>query len=138
LVSEALGVSDQSTRDQVAVLAEFLADRTLLLLVDNCEHLLPAVAQLMVELMDAAPGLRVLATSREQWQVAGERVYPVRPLPAPAAGRSLGVTTGGRYPAVMLFADRAAAVYQTFAVDNGNVGLVAEICQRLAGPSWLA
>ena len=72
LVARAVGIADQTVRDPEELLAEFLAQRQLLLVVDNCEHLVPAVSRLVVGLLGTAPGLRVMATSRESLQVVGE------------------------------------------------------------------
>jgi len=105
----------------------------LLLVVDGGELLLPAVALLVVELLRAAPGLRVLATSREAVRVAGEFVYPVAPLPVPVANRRLSAAGSLRYPAVALFVERASAVNAEFVVDDDNAALVAGLCQRLDG-----
>jgi non-specific serine/threonine protein kinase len=90
------------------------------------------VAQLLIELLEAAPGLRVLATSREALQVPGELLYPVAPLPVPAAGR-VDAAAGARYPSVELLAERAAAVSPGFAVSDDNAAQVARVCQRLDG-----
>ncbi len=133
LVASTLGIADQTVRDRVEVLADFLADRRLLLVLDHCEHLVPAVAQLVVELLPAAPGLRVLATSREDLQVFAEHLYPLAPLAVPAGQGPLGAAAGVRYPALALFAERAAAVDQGFAVSDANAVLVAGVCQRLEG-----
>ncbi|MGW0477647.1 BTAD domain-containing putative transcriptional regulator [Nonomuraea sp. NPDC003214] len=106
-----------------------LADRTLLLVLDNCEHLVEAVADLADLLLASCPGLRVLATSREALGIIGERILPVPPLrlPPPDAADPLG------YPAVRLFADRAAAVRQGFTVGDGNAADVTRICRALDG-----
>jgi predicted ATPase/DNA-binding CsgD family transcriptional regulator len=132
-VASALGISGQTARDQVEVLGEFLADRQLLLVLDNCEQLLPAVSILVVELLEAASGLRVLATSREALLVPAEYLYPVAPLPVPAVDGRLGAAVGARYAALALFAERAAAVVPGFVVSDDNAALVAGVCQRLDG-----
>jgi predicted ATPase/DNA-binding CsgD family transcriptional regulator len=129
VVGNALGIWDRTAQDPVAVLTGFLAGRRLLLVVDNCEHLVPAVADLVVELLRAAPRLRILATSREALQVPGEHLYPVAPLPVPEAGQRQGEA----YPAMTLFAERAAAADPRFAVTDDNTGLIAEACRLLDG-----
>jgi predicted ATPase len=108
-VTGALGLQRRAGAPE-AVLAEYVADRQLLLVLDNCEHLVDAVAKLADQLLRAAPGLRVLATSRESLNIAGETVLPVAPLPAPDPGQPLTVAQLGRFPAVGLFAERAAQV----------------------------
>jgi predicted ATPase len=117
-VAEALGLTDHTTRLPLAALAAHLADRELLLVLDCCERQVEATARLTEALLRRAPGLRVLATSRQPLGVAGEHVLPLDPL---ADG------------AVELFADRAAAALPGFAVDEANRSEVAEPCRRLDG-----
>ncbi|MGW0481691.1 BTAD domain-containing putative transcriptional regulator [Nonomuraea sp. NPDC003214] len=114
-------------------LAGALAGKRLLLLLDNCEHLVGAVAELTALLLRRAPGLRVLATSQEPLGIPGEVVLAVPPLelPAPAAEPDPG--TLARSSAVELFVARAAAVAPGFRLDAGNARDVAEICRRLDG-----
>jgi non-specific serine/threonine protein kinase len=115
------------------VLAGFLAERRLLLIIDNCEHLVPIVALLVATLLPVAAGLRVLVTSREPLDIIGEHVYRVAPLPAPAPDTVVAADAGTRYPALVLFAERAVTVSPGFAITGENVGLVARVCQRLDG-----
>jgi non-specific serine/threonine protein kinase len=98
---------------------------------DNCEHVVDAVAKLADKLLRAAPGLRVLATSRESLNI-GENVLTVRPLAVPEEGR-LSVAELARFPAAGLFAERAAQVVPGFALTEANVAAVAGICRRLEG-----
>jgi predicted ATPase/DNA-binding SARP family transcriptional activator len=135
-------------------LAEFLRDKALLLVLDNCEHLVAACAELVGRLLRTAPRLRVLATSREVLGVAGEVVWPVPPLAVPdplpdpvdevAADPGAAVLAGrggdqaapevlAGYDAVRLFADRAAAADPGFALDAATAPAVAELCRRLDG-----
>ena len=111
----------------------YVADRQLLLVLDNCEHLVDAVAKLADQLLRAAPGLRVLATSRESLNIAGETVLPVPPLAAPDPGQPLTLAKLARFPAVALFAERAAQVVPGFSVTGANRAAVAGICHRLEG-----
>ncbi|MFC4114581.1 BTAD domain-containing putative transcriptional regulator [Nonomuraea zeae] len=106
-----------------------LADRSLLLVLDNCEHLVAATAELADLLLAACPGLRVLVTGREALGITGESILPVSPLrlPPPDADDPLD------YPAVQLFADRAAAVRHGFTVDADNAAQVVRICRALDG-----
>ncbi|MGW0809780.1 AfsR/SARP family transcriptional regulator [Nonomuraea sp. NPDC002799] len=135
-VLAALGVRDPllQNRDRPAVdpltrLLTALAGRRLLLVLDNCEHLVAAVAELADSLLAACPELRVLVTGREALGITGESIMPVSPLrvPPPEADNPLD------FPAVRLFADRAAAVRQGFAMDAGNLAQVVHICRALDG-----
>ncbi|MFE9691398.1 BTAD domain-containing putative transcriptional regulator [Micromonospora sp. NPDC005806] len=117
--------------DPVGRLVEALAGRSALLLLDNCEHLLDAAAELAERLLTAGPGLRVLATSREPLGVTGEALRPVESLALPPA--EADAATALAYPAVRLFADRAGAARPGFAVDDTTVGAVVRICRALDG-----
>jgi predicted ATPase/DNA-binding NarL/FixJ family response regulator len=114
-------------------LADHVADRQLLLVLDNCEHLVDAVAKLTDMLLRAAGGLRVVATSRESLNIDAETVVPVAPLAAPDPGRQLTAAELMRFPAVSLFAQRAGQVVPGFAVTEPTMGAVARICHRLEG-----
>jgi len=133
VVSDALGIVDQTARDEVQVLNEFVAPRQMLLVMDTCEHLVPAVATLVVGLLRGAPGLRVLATSREALGVIGEHIVDVAPLPVPGRNEPVTLASALRYPALALFAERAAAAAPGFEITDGNVGLVAQVCRQLDG-----
>lgn len=132
-VLEALGVHDETGRKPAEVLAEHLRERRLLVVLDNCEHVLDACATLAHDLLRAAPGLRLLATSRERLALAAEHLWPVSPLPLPEPGRPLADGAWLRYPALTLFAERAAAVDPGFAVTAENQERVAQVCRLLAG-----
>jgi predicted ATPase/DNA-binding NarL/FixJ family response regulator len=132
-VAEALGLQDRAGYAPEAALAEYLAGRQLLLVLDNCEHLVDATAKLADLLLRAAAGLRVLATSREALTLDGETVLLVPPLAAPEAGQPLTAAGLGMFPAVRLFAERAAQVVPGFAVTEANAAVVAGICRRLEG-----
>src|SRR5215475_8887638 len=115
-VAGVLGLQDRAGYSPASALAEYLAGRQLLLVLDNCEHLVDAVAELAGLLLRAAAGLRVLATSREALTIDGETVLPVPPLAAPEAGQPLTAAELARFPAAQLFAERAAHVVPGFAV----------------------
>ncbi|MFC0097264.1 BTAD domain-containing putative transcriptional regulator [Micromonospora marina] len=108
-----------------------LADRRLLLVLDNCEHVIDDAARLTGALLAAAPGLRVLATSREPLGLTGEALCPVGGLPAPD-GPAAPETAAG-YPAVRLFTDRAADVSPGFTLDAVTTPAVLRICRTLDG-----
>src|SRR5215469_8165417 len=132
-VASTLELQDRAGYAPAAALAEYLAGRQLLLVLDNCEHLVDAAAKLADLLLRAAAGLRVLATSRESLAMTGETVLHVPPLAAPEAGRPLTAAELARFPAVSLFAERAAQVVPGFALTEANVAAVAGICRRLEG-----
>ena len=132
-VAGALGLQDRAGFSPEAALADYLAGRQLLLVLDNCEHLVDAVAKLADQLLRAAAGLRVLATSRESLDITGETVLAVPPLAAPGPGQPLTPAELGLVPAVRLFAERAAQVVPGFAVTEANQAAVAGICRRLEG-----
>jgi predicted ATPase/DNA-binding CsgD family transcriptional regulator len=131
-VADVLGVRDQSTRPLAEILAEFLAPRRMLLVLDNCEHLAEPCAHLVDALLRAAPELRVLATSRQPLVVQGEHLFPLLPLPISAAG-SHAPSERDRDAAVVLFAERARAASPTFRLAENNHEAVAQLCRDLDG-----
>src|SRR6266702_2169260 len=132
-VLAALDLRDQAATEPLALLRSYLRDKELLLVVDNCEHLLEPAAGLVADLLKAAPGLRVIATSREPLSVAGEHVVPVPPLELPPADPGEPLASLRRSEAVMLFTERAAAASGTFELTTGNQAVVADLCRRLDG-----
>jgi predicted ATPase/DNA-binding CsgD family transcriptional regulator len=132
-VSSALGIPDDPASEPLDALAASLQGRTLLLLLDNCEHLIDACAGLADRLLSACPGLRILATSREPLQIGGERQCRVAPLPVPDPGQASPLEELWRYPAVQLFVERAAAVQPGFRLTPENAVAVARTCSLLAG-----
>ena len=118
-VAAALRLQQQQGLGIEATVIEFLRTHTQLLVVDNCEHVLPAAARLVDQIVRHCPHVVVLATSREALGVEGERILPVPPLPVEDATR--------------LFAERAKAGRPDFDLDHEPVGAVAEICRRLDG-----
>jgi len=131
-VAEALRLQDPAGCAPEAAV-EYLTGRQLLLVLDNCEHVVDAVAKLADVLLRAAAGLRVLATSRESLNIDGEMVLPVPPLPVPEEGQPLSVAELAQFAAAALFAERAAQVVPGFAVTEANAAAVAGICRRLEG-----
>jgi predicted ATPase len=129
-VAAALGLPD-SGRHSTPVLVDHLADKRMLLVLDNCEHLLQACGDLVDRLLRGAPRLQILITSRHTLGVTGEQVLPVPPLPVPTADATVrGIA---RCEAVRLFTERAAGVRRGFAVDAVNAPAVARLSQRLDG-----
>ena len=140
VVASSLGVQrlvDQSFTD---TLVDYLSGRNILLVFDNCEHLIAACAQLAQTLLSTCPALKLLATSRENLNIPGEALWSVPPLSLPDP--ELWQDRGSRRPAlsiyekseaVQLFVTRASAIQPSFEITQHNGGWVAEICQRLDG-----
>jgi predicted ATPase/DNA-binding CsgD family transcriptional regulator len=128
-----LSVGGQPSGDALGVLIDSLRSRQLLLVLDNCEHLLDEVAALLTALLRSCPGLQILATSRAPLRVVGEAVLPVPPMAAPELDRIGGVAGLSRYDAVALFTERAAAAVPDFALTEDNCRAVAAVCYRLDG-----
>ncbi len=139
-VAMALGVPEEVGRPRLATLTDALRARHLLLLLDNCEHVVEACARLADGLLRACPELKILATSREALRVAGETTYQVPSLAFPERGDDRGAPSTihdapgiTQYDAVRLFIDRAVVVAPDPAVTDINAQAVAQICQRLDG-----
>ena len=120
-----------SPRDAMSRLLEALSDKQIVVVLDNCEHLVDATAQLVDQLLAQSPQLRVLTTTREPLGIFGESLVVVAPLGQPASDAA--PEDAYTYPSVRLFADRAAAVRPDFMVDAANVRPVVEIVRRLDG-----
>ncbi|MGY4784356.1 ATP-binding protein [Rhodococcus opacus] len=132
-VVAALGLREQSSNPSLELLAEHLADRRVLLLLDNCEHLVEAAAVLAETLLRQCPGLRILATSREPLGIGGEAVMRVPPLTVPDPDRPPLLQGLPGDDAVTLFAARAEAAAPGFVLSESNRATVTLICQRLDG-----
>jgi len=130
-VLEAFGVEPRQGVSIHDGLLQFLRSKELLLVLDNCEHLLRPVARLVTEIVRTSPGVRVLATSREGLGVAGERIVAVASLEVPDAAGD--ITEIAASNAVRLFVERARAVRAGFVIDATNASAVAEVCRRLDG-----
>jgi predicted ATPase len=131
-LAEALGVeirSEVATSELIAA----LQDKELLLVLDNGEHVIDAAAVVAVGLLNGAPPLRVLATSREPLRAEGEHVHRLPPLETPPAAAALSPAAALAFPAVQLFVERAAASLGGFELRDDDAPLVAEICRRLDG-----
>ena len=119
--------------DAVQRLCTVLRAHETLLVLDNCEHLVDAGAQLAETLLARCPDLRILTTSREPLGVTGESLLRVAPLPQPEPDRTAAAADVEQYPAVRLFTDRAAAVRPDFVLDDSTAPMVSEIVRRLDG-----
>jgi predicted ATPase/DNA-binding SARP family transcriptional activator len=132
-VMEVLGIRDDSAMDPADLLAEALRTSRMLLILDNCEHLVDQAARLTSRLLRAAPGLHVLATSREPLMLSGEIVWAVPPLELPELAACPEPAALGQFSAIQLFVTRARASAPGFRLDEGNAQAVAAVCRRLDG-----
>jgi predicted ATPase/class 3 adenylate cyclase/DNA-binding XRE family transcriptional regulator len=131
-VASTLGVREQPGRIILDALLDYLRGKSLLLILDNCEHLIEACAQLANALLRAAPHLKILASSREALDIAGETAYLLPSLPLPdLQGASLDALA--QNDCVRLFVDRALAAYPPFRLKEKNAPAIAEICLQLDG-----
>jgi len=133
VVATTLGVREQTDRPARDTLRAFLRPRETLLLLDNCEHLIDGCAALATDLLQACPGVRILATSREALRVAGETIWRVPGLAVPPADARPEPVSVLRFEAVQLLCARARASRTDFALTTGNASAVMQICQRLDG-----
>jgi predicted ATPase/class 3 adenylate cyclase len=132
VVATALGVRSRPGSSTAGSVVEFLRTRSgLLLVLDNCEHLLAAAAALAADILRGCRGVRIVATSQQALGVEGEQVFGLRPLPVPAADADVAAAAGSE--AMDLFVQRAAAARRDFALGPDNVAAVGEICRRLDG-----
>ncbi len=135
-VLAALGVAPPPGLPPTQALLGYLRSRTLLLALDNCEHLAEACAHLVAAILQASPGVQVLATSREPLGVPGEQLWPVPTFAVPAVGDNRHHTDAETllsYDAVRLFVERARMHRPAFSLGEQNADQVAEICRRLDG-----
>jgi DNA-binding winged helix-turn-helix (wHTH) protein len=121
------------TGDPLPALVAALNDARMLLLLDNCEHVIDAAAALAAAVISGTPGVNILATSREPLGVQGERMHRLGPLNGPDPSSILTAAEAGDFPAVQLFVERATAVVEDFALTDANAPLVVAICRRLDG-----
>jgi predicted ATPase len=133
-VASVLGLPEQDLRSALGALLEYLRDRRLLLILDTCEHLLDACADLIQAVLRDAPGVSILATSRQPLDMPAEHAFPVGPLPVPESDAPPdGGGLAGRGDAIELFALRAATARPGFEVTADNAGDVIRICRQLDG-----
>jgi len=132
-VASSLGIAELPDQHVVETLMRELRDRNLLLIFDNCEHLMDACAQLAEGLLKSCPWVRIVATSREALRLEGESVYPVPALEIPMLQDQPALETFPQYEAIRLFLERARLVVPGFELTNTNVFTVANICNRLDG-----
>ena len=132
-VASVLGVVEEAGRPVVEALEKFVVERCLLIVLDNCEHLVQACAELAARLLRAGSRLKILASSREPLRITGECTYAVPSLAVPAADRKITVPALMTFESAHLFVERAAAARSTFRLTSENAAAVAEICRNLDG-----
>jgi non-specific serine/threonine protein kinase len=132
-VADVLGLREAPPQPLLESIAAFVGDRAALLVLDNCEHLITACAELSASLLDACSQLRILATSREPLGLRPELVWSVPPLSLPAPGRQATPEAAAASDAVQLFVERACLDLPAFRVTEENAAAVAEVCQQLEG-----
>ena len=124
---------EEKGQTRMQTLIEYLRSRNLLLVLDNCEHLIEDVARFAQSLLRAVPGLFILATSREPLAIEGEVIWALPPLSTPDPEEDVTPETLARYEATDLFIERASAVRPNFSVNQQNALAVAQVCERLDG-----
>lgn len=133
VVAQAMAVRQDGTASLLHVLAAHMKARRLLLVLDNCEHVLAACATMADTLLRAAPELRIVATSREPLRIGGEQTCSLSTLPVPDEHRQIGIEALARFPAVALFLDRARLQQPGFALTALNAAAITGICRRVEG-----
>jgi len=121
------------TEDPLPGLVAGLRGQRMLLLLDNCDHVIDAAASLAAAILSGAPGVSILATSRESLGVAGERGCRLGPLSSPEPSYKVTAAEAAAFPAVQLFVERVTAIVEDFTLTDANAPLVVEICRKLDG-----
>jgi predicted ATPase/class 3 adenylate cyclase len=132
-VASVLGVKEDAGKPVIEAVLKHIRDRKLLLILDNCEHLAHACAEVAVRLLHAGPNVKVLASSREHLHVTGEALFQVPSLAVPAPDEKITLTALTQYEAVHFFIDRAVAKLPSFRLTEQNATAVSDICRRLDG-----
>src|SRR5918994_6107080 len=132
-VASTLGVREQPGRSVIEALSYYLRTRKVLLVLDNCEHLIDACAELAEALLHSCPELRILATSREALGITGEIAWPVPSLSLPDIRRLPDIENLTRYESARLFVERATTVNPNIKLTEQNAPAVAQVCYRLDG-----
>ena len=129
----AIGLRDEPQRPVIDMLCDYLREKKMLILLDNCEHLVEACARMAGRILHTARDVRILASSREALGIPGEVTYSVPSLNLPDPQRLPLLESLSQYEAVKLFIDRATSAVPSFSVTNANAPTVAQICYRLDG-----
>lgn len=134
-IASTLGVQEVPNRPLLETLVAYLKNKALLLILDNCEHVIMHAAEVAETILSSCAHVRILATSRESLRAAGEQSYRLPSLSVPSLekARSISATDAAAYGAIVLFADRARGIDHRFALTDENAPVVAELCRRLDG-----
>lgn len=132
-VNETLGIKEESKKAIEETLIDFLKEKEILILLDNCEQLVHACAELAEKLLSSCPRLKIIATSREALNCKGEKTFRIPPLTMPDPNSQQTPEQLTQYEAVRLFIERALLVNPEFRVNNGNAPALAGVCSRLDG-----
>jgi predicted ATPase len=132
-IVQTLGYVERTRKTDTETLKVGIEDKHLLLILDNCEHLIEDVAPLASDLLSACPRLKIIATSRESLRIPGEWQYPISTLELPEENSQIDAPTAAQVPAVALFVERARAVHPDFNLSANNVRAVISICNQLDG-----
>ncbi len=132
-IASAIGVKENPGRPVIEAVQNYVRDHSLLVILDNCEHVIAACAEVAQLLLQAGPRIRILATTREPLHIAGEVTYPVPPLQIPAAGADTAFERLSQFESVSLFVERAMAALPAFVLTAQTAPAVADICRRLDG-----
>ena len=129
----AIGLRDEPQRPVIDMLCDYLRYKKMVLVLDNCEHLVDACARMVDRILHATPDMRILATSREALGIEGEVIYPIPSLELPDMSNLPSLEILSQYEAVKLFIHRAAFAVPTFTVTNANAPALAQVCHQLDG-----
>ena len=132
VIVSTLGLMEQADRPPLTLLSDFLHDKRILLILDNCEHLIQACAQLVETLLRSCPELHILATSREALEISGEMLYRVPSLISPELS-NVTIDILPQYEAVQLFVERAQSALRDFTLTRENAQAIAQVCHHLDG-----
>jgi predicted ATPase/class 3 adenylate cyclase len=133
VIAKVLGISLRRGQRLEESIARWLQRKKLLLILDNCEHVLGQVSTVADAILNAAPNIRLIATSRQALRIGGEKILRLASLGVPGEAAGLDAKAAMKFDAVVLFADRASLASNSFALTNDNAPLVARICRRLDG-----
>ena len=132
-IIQVLGYLESGHLSAEKQLMKGIGDKRMLIVLDNCEHIIEGVASLASSLLSACSRLKILATSRESVRILGEWLYPVPAFDLPEEGSHIDMETASKFPVLTLFAERARAVRPDFVLDLENIKMVSAICTQLDG-----